>query len=131
MGSYVNRVVFLPVLPHLEYLAMLQMSDVVLDTLHFGGGVTAYECIRSGVPFVTLPLDYLRSRVALGLYKFINVMDCVAKNKMDYVSLAVQIGSDESKQNQIRKKIVENLSPLLDTEAGISNFIQWFHSQKT
>ena len=48
-----------------EYLALLSLCDVSLDTPHYGGGAnTVYDASAVGVPLVTLPGEFHRSRWA-------------------------------------------------------------------
>lgn len=55
LPEVIDRVRFLARLPYGEYLNLLSLADVILDTVHFGGGVTAYEAFSVGKPVVTLP----------------------------------------------------------------------------
>ena len=48
---------------------MFDVSDVVLDTFPFGGGVTSLQTLAMGAPLVTLPSRFLRGRLTLALYR--------------------------------------------------------------
>ena len=67
MGSLANRVVFLPPQTAASFCQLLSSADVLLDTIHFGGGVTAFEMIWSQTPFVTTRSTYMRGRATAGL----------------------------------------------------------------
>lgn len=51
----VERLVFLPHLPHSEMLLVVANCKAMLDTFPWGGGVTSLEALLAGVPVVTLP----------------------------------------------------------------------------
>ena len=55
MPDVVDRVAFMPRRPRDGYLRLLSLSDVVLDTPHYGAGVSAYDVFGLGLPLVTLP----------------------------------------------------------------------------
>jgi protein O-GlcNAc transferase len=97
----VNRVAFVPRLPFDEYLAFLRLSDVLLDTVHFGAGTTTYHALALGVPLVTLPGAFARGRGTYAVYRRIGFFDCVAADPEDYVRRAVAIANDRSLRNAI------------------------------
>ena len=55
MPDVADRVRFLPPMPNPRFLQLSAHADVLLDTLHFGGGNTSYEGLACGTPIVTLP----------------------------------------------------------------------------
>jgi predicted O-linked N-acetylglucosamine transferase (SPINDLY family) len=95
-----------------DYLNLLLVTDVLLDPTHFVGGNSSYEGLGLGVPIVTLPSKFLRGRITYALYKKMNVMDCVAENREDYVRLALELGTDRARREEIRAKI-QNASGVL------------------
>lgn len=62
----IERLVFLPYLPHPEMLTMVANCGVMLDTFPWGAGVTAMEALFAGVPVVTLPARLSVLPLALG-----------------------------------------------------------------
>lgn len=44
-----HRVRFLPTLPYDEFMALLSLSDVMLDPFPFGGGVTTLDALSLGM----------------------------------------------------------------------------------
>ena len=59
----IPRVRFMPVLPKDEYLNLIALSDVILDTLYYTGGAnTTYDAFAAGTPVVTLPGKFHRGR---------------------------------------------------------------------
>jgi protein O-GlcNAc transferase len=61
-----KRIMFLPRLSESEFLNTMATADVILDTLHYGGGTTALEAISVGTPMVILPSNHTRAKMALG-----------------------------------------------------------------
>jgi len=112
MPDVIDRIRFVPWMPYPEYLNLTAVADVLLDPLHFGGGVTTYDGLAMGTPIVTLPSQYQRGRYTLGCYRKIGVLDCVASSADQYVELAVRLGSDREYRHSTKQRILA-ASPLL------------------
>ena len=69
LGDVADRVIFRPRVSHDEYMRLLKLADVGLDSFPFCGGTTTYQALAMGTPVVTLPGDFLRGRVSLAIYK--------------------------------------------------------------
>lgn len=120
-----DRVTFLPRLGYADYLHVMLLADVMLDPLHFGGGKTSLDALSLGVPIVTLPGKFMRGRATYACYRKMNVMDCVASGKEDYVEKAVAIATDEGLRRGISRKIVDG-SRLLQEDMGVVRELEQF-----
>jgi len=118
LGDSINRVRFLPRQSYEEYLRLVALSDVILDTPHFNGGATTFDALAMGVPIVTLPSAYMRGRQTYSLYKRMGVMDCIANTPQEYVDKAVRLATDVSYREEIRRKIRAN-SHLIFEDMGM------------
>ena len=58
-----DRIHFHPRVPGKDFLSIISLADVVIDTIHFCGGYTSLLCLARGVPIVTLPGDFMRGRI--------------------------------------------------------------------
>lgn len=126
MPDVVERVRFIRRLKEPEFLNLLTCADVVLDPLHFGGGNSSCEALALGVPIVTLPGAFLRGRVTLGLYRKMNVLDCVAASAAHYVELAVRLGTDRDYRRQIQDKILAANHVLYEDAAAVRELAAFF-----
>jgi predicted O-linked N-acetylglucosamine transferase (SPINDLY family) len=115
-----NRIRFMPKLNYQDYLNVLALSDVQLDTLYFGGGNTSYDGLTVGTPIVTLPTPFLRGRITLSLYKQMEMLDCVARDREDYVDIAVRLGSDSDYRSAMGKRILEANEVIFENRAGVA-----------
>lgn len=68
MPDVAGRVQWLAPLANQDFLHLLALADVVLDPIHFGGGNSSYEALAVGTPVVSLPGQFLRSRITQALY---------------------------------------------------------------
>lgn len=109
-----DRIVFLPAMANDDYLRLLQICDVILDPLHFGGGNSSYEAIAMGTPVVTLPSSFLRGRITAGLYRKMQMTDCIVKTTDEYIALAIRMAKDQSFRETIRRRIATQSAVLFD-----------------
>ncbi|MGD8810469.1 MAG: tetratricopeptide repeat protein, partial [Gammaproteobacteria bacterium] len=94
LGSAANRVVFLPRLGHDDFMRMLALADVSLDSFPFCGGNTTYQALAMGTPVVTLPGDFLRGRLSLAILCALGVTETIAMNADEYARIAVRLTTD-------------------------------------
>jgi predicted O-linked N-acetylglucosamine transferase (SPINDLY family) len=100
-----SRIQFVPQQPGPDFTNLIAVCDVMLDTIHFCGQNTSHEGFAAGIPIVTLPGEFMRSRHTLGFYRKMGFMDCVAKSPAEYIDIAVKLGMDIDFRNEVREKI--------------------------
>lgn len=105
LGAVADRVRFLPTMSHLDFLNVMKLADVTLDTRPFGGGNTCWQAIAMGTPIVTWPGRFLRGRYALALYRLMGVTDAVAESAEDYVDIAVRLATDRDHRTELEQRI--------------------------
>ena len=124
-----SRIWFLPYLKSEEYLNLLEIGDVSLDPLYFGGGTTSYEALGSGIPMITLPdPERLHGRVTLGCYRKMGLEACIAKDRQDYVQKALAIASDKKRNAEIRAEILAQADQLFEDQAAVSELCEFLSS---
>ncbi len=113
-------------MPREDYLNLLLHADVVLDTIYYTGGNTTYDCLAFGVPVITLPDKFSRSRLTSALYKQMNVYDCIAGSEDDYINIAVKIATDKTLRNEISSRILQASDVLFENSKVIDEFERFF-----
>ena len=131
-----GRIRFLPRQSGEDFMRLLTVVDVVLDTLHFGAGSTSLMALGMGAPVVTLPGAYMRSRATYACYSLMGMMDCVVASKIDYVKLAVRLGTDPEYRAEIKAKIqaangvlYENAETILELERFFLEAVETAHRE--
>ncbi len=119
MSELSRRIRYLPYMTMPDFVALLRISDVILDTPSFNGGTTSLEALAVGTPIVTLPGELLRQRGTYSLYNHMGLFDCVAKDRADYAPLAVEIASSPERRNSLKQEILSRNQVLFGQEAGI------------
>lgn len=121
----VQRVQFVPRQEFPDFMNLLALADVILDTPHYSGGNTAHEALATGTPIVTLPGAFLRGRLTLGRYKKMDVPDGVAATPQQYVDIAVRLGTDPAYRAALKAKILAASPRLYEDGAAVQEFEQF------
>ena len=98
------------------YLAEYGDMDIALDTFPYTGGLTTCEALFMGVPIVTLVGERHGSRFGWSFLNNIGLSELAAKDKEEYVKIAVALAKDGELLVALRKKIrtLMKQSPLMN-----------------
>lgn len=107
VADVAGRIRILPRMSLIDYHNFIAVSDVMLDPIHFGGGNTSYESLAMGVPVVTLPKPFLRSRPAYGCYSKMEMSECIVQSVPEYTALATRLAMEPDFRRFITQKIAE------------------------
>ena len=128
LGANVSRIQFVPAQAQPHFLQLLAAATVVLDTTHFGGGNTSYEALAMGVPIVTLPGPYLRSRITAALYHKMDWPKLIATNPSEYVDLAVRLATDAEFHREACSEIQKRSTHLFEDPEEVEALAKWLKS---
>ena len=105
ISNKIDRIHFLDKMTVEEYINHCGRASVLLDPLYFGAGNSFHESMFYGTPTVSMPTQFLRSKIVEGAYKQMQINDPpITKDVDEYVSLAIKIANTEPKQSLERKK---------------------------
>ena len=126
MSDVMSQVTFLPPQPPSQFINLIGVTDVMLDTIYFNGQNTTHEGFSAGVPVVTMPGNLMRSRHTLSFYKQMGFMDCVAKDKNEYVEIAVRLGTQSDYRASIQRRLLEHREIIWQEEQVVREFERFF-----
>ncbi len=126
MPGVMDRVYFHSRVPRKEFLSIVSLADVVLDTIHFNGGYTSLLCLACGVPIVTMPGHFMRGRMTQALYQQIGVPDCIVEGNQNYIDMAVTLGTDKARNRQLRRKIKSRSRSLFEDINAVNELERFF-----
>ncbi len=122
----IDRVVFLPRMDSEDYLNLIAVSDVMLDTLHFNGMNSSLDAFAVGTPIVTWPGALQRGRHTQAMYRKMGLTECIAQDAQDYIDQAVRLASDAGHRARIRSEIMRRNSALFEDIQVVREFERFF-----
>ena len=102
-----------------DYLTEYGDMDIALDTFPYPGGLTTCEALFMGVPVVTLIGNRHGARFGLSFLSNLGLSELAAKNKDEYVNIAVSLAQDKELLIALRQNLRSMMkkSPLMDGKA--------------
>lgn len=99
-----------------DYLATHAEVDIILDSFPYPGITTTCEALWMGVPTLTLAGDTMLARQGASLLTCAGLEEWVARNKEEYVALALAQAADVNRLAQLRSGLRQKVlaSPLFD-----------------
>jgi predicted O-linked N-acetylglucosamine transferase (SPINDLY family) len=119
--------VFVPGLERVDFFNLNLVSDIFLDTFSWSGCNTTLEAIACGLPVVTCPGEFMRSRHSYAILKMMGITETIATDEAEYIEIAVRLALEPDWRQQIVQKIYERQSWLYDDKtcvAALESFYQ-------
>jgi predicted O-linked N-acetylglucosamine transferase (SPINDLY family) len=126
MPDLLDRVQFVPQQKRVDFVNLIAISDVMLDTIHFCGFNTTLEGFAAGTPIVTLPGEFMRSRHTMSFYNKMGIADCIASSPDEYVAIAVRLGTEPDLRSHISKMILDREHLLWEDIEVVREFERFF-----
>lgn len=123
--KHFNRIQLRPWLAQDQFLDCVANVDVVLDPLHFGSGVTAYQVLYTGTPIVTCPGAFLRGRGTQALYQQMGLSELTVASPTRLADKAVQVAGDRLYQQALRHQILAGHGAIYQRTEGVNEWSQW------
>jgi tetratricopeptide (TPR) repeat protein len=121
-----GRVVFVPYQTLENFRCLVAAADVILDTPHFGGGLTTYDAFSLHKPIVTLPSRFRRGRYAQACYRMMGITECIASTPGEYVDIATRLGANTDARRAVSRKIEEASPVLFRNEQAVREYERLF-----
>jgi predicted O-linked N-acetylglucosamine transferase (SPINDLY family) len=128
LAGLCDRVIFLPSQNPADYVRLLSLADVVLDTPHYSGGFTAYDAFCQALPMVSLSDGFGLGSYVRGFYRKMDLEHLAAGTPEEYVAQAVRLGADRDYRQWIRKLIAERSGVLFEDLEAVREHEAFFES---
>ncbi|NIJ83652.1 putative O-linked N-acetylglucosamine transferase (SPINDLY family) [Xanthomonas arboricola] len=106
-GVAAQRLVFMPKLPHAQYLARYRHADLFLDTHPYNAHTTASDALWAGCPVLTTPGETFAARVAGSLNHHLGLDEMNVADDAAFVAKAVALASDPAALSTLRARVAE------------------------
>lgn len=113
---------FVPWQSQAGFFALLQRAEVFLDSVGFSGFNTAMQAVESGTPIVAWEGRFLRSRLASGILRALDLGDWVASSHAEYADKVARLCADPALRQQVRARIAERRGTLYEDKASVPAF---------
>jgi predicted O-linked N-acetylglucosamine transferase (SPINDLY family) len=115
-GIAPERLVYMPLTPHSQYLAAFAEIDVALDPFPYNGNTSTNDALWMGVPVVSFEGDNSISRSGVSLLTALGHPEWIARSEEEYVRIAAGLASDPARLAALRAGLREEMrrSPLMD-----------------
>jgi predicted O-linked N-acetylglucosamine transferase (SPINDLY family) len=124
----VNRIRFVPGLSQDDFLSLIAVCDVMLDTIYFNGMNTSLEALAVGTPVVTMPTTMQRGRHTFGMYGRMGMTECIASTPHEYISIAQRLGTDTVFRQQVKGQILSRNGVLYEDMNVVREFERFFET---
>jgi len=123
-----DRLVILPYVTHDDYLRLNIHSDVMLDCLGWSGGNTSVDAVVAGLPIVTLPGRFMRSRQSEAMLRLIDVPELIAVDHKEYVAMSVDVARDASRRRDLSRRMLDGAAAIFDREEPVVALTRHLHA---
>jgi predicted O-linked N-acetylglucosamine transferase (SPINDLY family) len=90
-----RRLQFYPMVSRSRFLELLACADLMLDNLHWSGGNTSLDALRSGLPIATTRSRFMRGRQSAAMLQALGLDAAIADAPADLAILAHRMLHDE------------------------------------
>ncbi len=122
-----DRVVFVPTVDEITYWNLNSLCDIFLDNIEWSGCNSTFEAIACKLPVVTLPGRFMRGRHSYAILTQLGVTETIARDKSDYVEIAVNLGLDREWRERVVQRLVAGWQGLYSDKRSVvalENFYQ-------
>jgi len=133
-SQHIDRINFLNKMTKENYIHHCGRSSVLLDPFYFGAGNSFHESMVYGTQTVSMPTEYLKSRIVLGAYKQMQIESPpITKNVDNYLNTAIELANMPKKTILERKKyyadsadkyLFENYDSIKSIEKILNNIVR-------
>jgi protein O-GlcNAc transferase len=91
-----------------DFSALMKNSTLLLDTIGFSGFNTAMQAVACGLPIVTLPNHFMRSRNASAILRLLDCTELIAINEVNYIEIVNKLIKNNYFHQEIIIKMKKN-----------------------
>lgn len=123
-----QRILWMDRLSAMKFQHLFRLGDVALDPYRFGSGNTCLEALSMGIPLVTCPDPFMRTRMAVACYNRMGLTDPVADSPEQYVQRATQIAMNPDYRRHLAHEILQRSAILFDNLSAVRELEGWIES---
>ncbi|MBW4577474.1 MAG: hypothetical protein KME08_19750 [Aphanothece sp. CMT-3BRIN-NPC111] len=94
-----------PAQPYEQYMALLELGDICIDSYHFGGCNTVADVLYLGKPIVTFEGNKWYNRIGSQMLRMVGLSELIATNEGEYLHLILKLIENDEYRFGIQEKI--------------------------
>ena len=114
-----HHLFWIPECSRADYLRINSACAVMIDTLHWSGGNATLDALRSGLPVVTCPGEFMRSRQSAAMLRMLGCEELIAASPEGLAEIAVSVARDQKRRDDVVARIRGNLPSLVGSDAAL------------
>jgi CRISPR-associated protein Csy1 len=114
-----HHLFWIPECSRADYLRINSACSVMIDTLHWSGGNATLDALHSGLPVVTCPGEFMRSRQSAAMLRMLGCEELIASSPEGLAEIAVSIAHDQKRRDDVVARISANLKALVDSDDAL------------
>jgi CRISPR-associated protein Csy1 len=120
-----RQIAFIPLVVRSRFLDICRACDVMVDTLHWSGGNTTLDSLVSGLPVVSCPGRFMRSRQSMAMLGLLGLDGELVRETPDaQADLAVALATDPDRLAGVRTAIAQRLDVLFEGQAAMTTLAE-------
>jgi len=124
-----EHIVILPMMSTPRYNFVNSRIHVYLDNLEWSGGNTTLESLPFNKPVVTMPGRFMRGRHTTAIMKMMGIADTVARDREEFVDLAVRLAREPVFYREMAEKIRTRKTNVYNDKRCIAALEQFLQEQ--
>lgn len=125
-GENAARLHFLKRLPYEQYLSLLRVSDLVLDSFYYSGANTSCEALAMGTPVVCWPSDQQRGRFTASVYELMGLPELISESPEAYLEMALKLGTQATVRQELSAKILKRCEHFFGDQTIVHEYETFF-----
>ena len=117
-----HKIKIFPMMNHYDYMNLINISDIVLDSYPFGGCNSSFEAFSLNKVIVTQPSNMINGRFTSGFYKKMNLDEFICNSKNEYIDFSIKLALNKKYREECSNKIKNNKLCLFNDNQSI---IEW------
>lgn len=111
-----------------DFYSLNMTADALLDTFDWSGGKTTLEAIGCGLPVITCPGQFMRSRHAYAVLKMMGVTATIASDKSTYCQLAIRMATDQGFYSHVKNEFLNQRRRVFNDRSFIRDLENFYRS---
>ncbi len=119
---------FLPRLSEADWMGLLSLGDLFLDSPEWSGGNTTLEAVSVGLPCIAWPGTTFRGRHCLGINRELGLGELCPPDEATWLQATIELVQSPERRTDLRRRILAAAPRLFDDPRPTRALADWLRS---